>query len=247
MKGAATGKPAQKGLAAFTLTELLVLVAIGSLLTGLVLPDLAQTRGKLLEQACVANLKQWGMGIYLYAQDNGGWTFNNSNPFDSAARNPHNPIIPGGYMPYWAGATFSQDSSMHMAIRACPAVAPQPGFVAGSVSYSFTRANGNVTGGWGIIPGRYAVRLPGIPRPDEYALMMDSDSSLLTVTSSNFYIPATNVISRHQGVVNVLFADMHVGTANAAMLLAQKNAGLASPWFASTTPPAGSGVVIQYY
>jgi hypothetical protein len=52
------------------LTELLVLVGMGAVLTGLLLPELSQTRSKLLEQACVSNLRQWGMVIYMYAKDN---------------------------------------------------------------------------------------------------------------------------------------------------------------------------------
>jgi prepilin-type processing-associated H-X9-DG protein len=243
--GAATGKPAQKGLAAFTLTELLVLVAMGSILTGLILPDLSQTRSQLLEQACIANLKHWGMVVYLYAQDSGGWTYNGSTPQSVGVSNPHNPAIPGGYLPYWS-------ANMQVAARVCPAVAstmtPTQLASASSISYSFTRPNGNTSnGGWGAIPNQTCVRIPGIPRPDEYALMMDADGQGgFVVTSGTFYNYTSDILSRHQGVVNVLFADMHVAQATGSTLLTMRNANTLSPWFASQTP-SNSNIVIQYY
>src|ERR1035437_4968743 len=56
----------------FTLTEFSVLMAVGVMLAGVLVADLSQTRMKLLQQACAANLKQWGMAIDLYSQDFGG-------------------------------------------------------------------------------------------------------------------------------------------------------------------------------
>ena len=54
---------------AFTLTELLALVAIGGVLTGLVLADLSQDRSKQQQEACAVNLKQWGTVFQMYAHD----------------------------------------------------------------------------------------------------------------------------------------------------------------------------------
>jgi hypothetical protein len=59
----------QKG---FTVSELLTLVVVGGLLATVVLADLVQDRSKLLQQACAANMKQWGMAIAMYMEDYNG-------------------------------------------------------------------------------------------------------------------------------------------------------------------------------
>src|ERR1017187_7985157 len=56
----------------FTLTELSVLIAVGAILGGVLVADLSQTRAKLLQQACAANMKHWGMAFSMYADDYNG-------------------------------------------------------------------------------------------------------------------------------------------------------------------------------
>ena len=63
---------------AFTLTELLVVIAMILLLAVVVLPALgATTMGKGKFQArvarCVSNYRQWGVVANLYANDNSGY------------------------------------------------------------------------------------------------------------------------------------------------------------------------------
>src|ERR1019366_1566855 len=58
--------------AGFTLTELSVLMGVGVILASVVAADLDQARMKLLQQACAANLKQWGMAFSMYADDYNG-------------------------------------------------------------------------------------------------------------------------------------------------------------------------------
>jgi prepilin-type N-terminal cleavage/methylation domain-containing protein/prepilin-type processing-associated H-X9-DG protein len=56
-------------LRAFTLIELLVVVAIIAILISLLLPALGKARGIARRVACLANMKQWGMGYSLYAEE----------------------------------------------------------------------------------------------------------------------------------------------------------------------------------
>ena len=57
---------------AFTLVELLVVVAILAVLMALLLPTLASAREKGLRTACLSNLRQIGIAIRAYASDNEG-------------------------------------------------------------------------------------------------------------------------------------------------------------------------------
>src|SRR5450432_430465 len=59
-------------VSAFTLVELLVVVAIIGILAALLLPALNQAKSRARRIECVGNLRETGLAFHLFANDHGG-------------------------------------------------------------------------------------------------------------------------------------------------------------------------------
>ena len=73
---------------AFTLIELLTVIAVVGILAAILLPVVGKVRQSALRSDCVSNLRQIGNAVALYAQDNKG-------------HYPRAYAVPGGVEVYW--------------------------------------------------------------------------------------------------------------------------------------------------
>lgn len=91
----------------FTLVELLVVIAIIALLTAILFPVFATARGKARQAVCVSNIRQIGLSLTMYAEDNDDLYPTAVDPSDKYTSPP---IWPALYQPTIQAMPMLQDS-----------------------------------------------------------------------------------------------------------------------------------------
>jgi len=165
---------------AFSLIELLVVIGIIGILASLLMPAFSRAKGKANDVKCISNLRQIGIALSIYADENQGRL-----PF--AEREPTSPVNPTNILPRIVDVLSNQVAGT-MAIFRCPRDRFK-WFEREGSSYEWNyQANGKPI----VLPGEIA----GVPRTAEKArLMFDYE---------NFHPGGTN------GTKNVLHGDGHV-------------------------------------
>jgi len=204
----------------FTLVELLVVVAIVSLLAALILPGLRKAKEAAKRTICASNLHQFGLAITMYLNDNQGWFF------------PYFEDLEGGRLWYFgfepdfgSGKAEGERELDKTRARLYPYLSANSVEICPSFDYYLSKYKPKFRGasyGYGYnIFGVAGKHISYIRRPSSTVLFADcaqvntfqKPASPKNPMIEEFYYISPferTVHFRHNGLANVLFCDGHV-------------------------------------
>jgi len=192
---------------AFTLIELLIVVAVIGVLAALLMPALSKSISKGRQTKCANNLRQIYLASELYSNDNDGIIVHNLNNIP-----PSNVTWVEAITPYVEKTVTSAGSLRHTGVWACPvSKAKASGGEYSDFGKNFF-VNGDLKDGggssWGPPPNNGPhtrnFRKIALTQPSRTMAFADGANRDLQVWNANF-----GLAYRHDGRANIVFFDGH--------------------------------------
>lgn len=222
---------------AFTLIEILVVIAIISILAAILFPVFARARENARRTSCLSNLKQIGLGVMQYTQD-----YDERYPMNywrgegagvgitcSAAGLVGTPcskfrVNPGtiGNLVTWMDLIYPYVKSTDLFF--CPSsLRPEAPTIVPSYAYNIGFGNQSYANAYdfrdGTAPIRPTISLSQVTRPSEVFFLTEAESQYslnmtpLAMRDSFINAPVSNIRHRvvrlHLEGINVMYADGH--------------------------------------
>ncbi len=204
--------PAARRHRGFTLIELLTVIAIIGILAAIIIPTVSKVRSHARNTQCVAQLREWGRIINMYALENKGNYYSKSWASDDSSE------APGGisYKSYFTKSRYDL-----FAMRYCPSDPETDQILASSDPRSdprYAMVRGSINNNPATLADERRIPLTKARAPSQYMLMVDAvknSGAVVTMTTigdmispaaaAGLVLPADP--RRHGGKFNAVFGD----------------------------------------
>lgn len=185
----------------FTLTELLVVMAVIGIVAGLLVPSIILGKRKAQQIQCISNLHQLGLALHACLEDDHAYP---TYPLwmDKLQHEGMGISTPTGRYPEHKGVWKCPQTQLYMCY----------GYNAFGVLHGEHSAEYYNTNALGLLAHGQPAREPEVVNPSDMLAIGDSfDNSLTLMRCPSKELPGfTDRLTRHQGKANVVLCDGHV-------------------------------------